>query len=911
MGVLGLWKLLEPCGKPVPLERLEGKVVAVDVSIWLNQVIKGYRDGQNGALPNAHLMGVFHRVCKLLTYKIKPVFVFDGGVPALKRETLAARRLKKQTASRAADRSSQKLVQNLLRQEALRAVLGDAAPLPLSVGTVGPADPFQVAPPPGAPPGEESDSSSDSETDAIMDRLGQDMHSFDFDSEQFRNLAPQVKHDILSDLKDTRKQNSWGKIDQMPKDSGSFSDFQMDRLLKRKKFQVSMDEVEAEITKRNTELLHMGIDLPGTVTSQRMASRADTYLVLSQQTPQPQAQPKPKLEPQSEEEDDTGLLDAADTADDSQDSGCPDAQPHTAQAFSEMGPGGCTEPGVKTNGSSGDSRPEEEARGVPTAEGPDVEGDGSPERREDDAKKAQVGEEALWEDVDDGELREAAQELAVSQMELLEERGRQQRLAANVTDQMYVEIQTLLQLFGIPYVVSPKEAEAQCAFLEMAGLTEGTITDDSDIWLFGGNRVYKNFFNQNKFVELYQAEDIRGTLGMSRDKLVCVALLTGSDYTVGVESVGCVRALEVLAEFPGPGLAGLRAFRRWWEQCRAGDVAARTPIRRSLAALHLSQGFPSEAVLAAYLEPEVDTSREPFSWAPPDLDSLRHLASAKFGWDGRHTDTILTPMMQRYQQSQGQRRLDAYFSAEPQREVPSDASRRLQRAVRRVKGEVSPPPSPPPSPPARATPEPADDDVLLMDDGMDEVLLASLDALDGPEGVPCAEPAPAPAVDREEACPDEARPSSSSRPAGRGAAKKRPVRGGRGRGQRRARRPTVDANGCSPSPSLAAAVAGPSARPTPSPARSAAPAVNSDLTDLEPEARERVLLVRRMRERASLVRAQLRQEQPAVQPAAPRPTTREVRARMLGALLRHNPRLRLEREAQLRRRMGLPSSDSA
>jgi DNA excision repair protein ERCC-5 len=52
------------------------------------------------------------------------------------------------------------------------------------------------------------------------------------------------------------------------------------------------------------------------------------------------------------------------------------------------------------------------------------------------------------------------------------------------------------------------EAEAQCAFLDEAGLTQGTITDDSDIWLFGGRRVYKNFFNQGKFVEFFEADDI-------------------------------------------------------------------------------------------------------------------------------------------------------------------------------------------------------------------------------------------------------------------------------------------------------------------------------------------------------------------------------------------------------------------
>lgn len=53
------------------------------------------------------------------------------------------------------------------------------------------------------------------------------------------------------------------------------------------------------------------------------------------------------------------------------------------------------------------------------------------------------------------------------------------------------------------------EAEAQCAFLNEINLTDGTITDDSDIWLFGGKTVYKNFFNQSKLVLEFQAEDIQ------------------------------------------------------------------------------------------------------------------------------------------------------------------------------------------------------------------------------------------------------------------------------------------------------------------------------------------------------------------------------------------------------------------
>ena len=57
------------------------------------------------------------------------------------------------------------------------------------------------------------------------------------------------------------------------------------------------------------------------------------------------------------------------------------------------------------------------------------------------------------------------------------------------------------------------EAEAQCAELDRAEQTHGTITDDSDVWLFGGRHVYKNFFSQNKYVEHYQCSDLQNQLG--------------------------------------------------------------------------------------------------------------------------------------------------------------------------------------------------------------------------------------------------------------------------------------------------------------------------------------------------------------------------------------------------------------
>lgn len=46
-------------------------------------------------------------------------------------------------------------------------------------------------------------------------------------------------------------------------------------------------------------------------------------------------------------------------------------------------------------------------------------------------------------------------------------------------------------MFGLPYIIAPMEAEAQCAWLDAAKLVDGVVTDDNDVFLFGGEHVYR------------------------------------------------------------------------------------------------------------------------------------------------------------------------------------------------------------------------------------------------------------------------------------------------------------------------------------------------------------------------------------------------------------------------------------
>uniref|UniRef100_A0A0W0EXQ8 XPG N-terminal domain-containing protein n=1 Tax=Moniliophthora roreri TaxID=221103 RepID=A0A0W0EXQ8_MONRR len=124
MGVKSLWNLLAPVGRPVMLENMEGKTVAIDSSIWIYQFQATMRAKDGRVLVNAHVLGFLRRICKLLFHGMKPVFVFDGGAPALKKATLNERRRKKSGAAASHAKIAERLLAAQMRREAIKHAKG-------------------------------------------------------------------------------------------------------------------------------------------------------------------------------------------------------------------------------------------------------------------------------------------------------------------------------------------------------------------------------------------------------------------------------------------------------------------------------------------------------------------------------------------------------------------------------------------------------------------------------------------------------------------------------------------------------------------------------------------------------------------------------------------------------------------
>nr|XP_057913789.1 flap endonuclease GEN homolog 1 [Doryrhamphus excisus] len=89
MGVQDLWSIIEPVRESVPLYSLNGRTLAVDLSLWICEA--QHVQGMMGRVTKPHLRNLFFRVSSLTLMGVKLVFVMEGEAPKLKAETMSKR----------------------------------------------------------------------------------------------------------------------------------------------------------------------------------------------------------------------------------------------------------------------------------------------------------------------------------------------------------------------------------------------------------------------------------------------------------------------------------------------------------------------------------------------------------------------------------------------------------------------------------------------------------------------------------------------------------------------------------------------------------------------------------------------------------------------------------------------------
>jgi len=131
-------------------------------------------------------------------------------------------------------------------------------------------------------------------------------------------------------------------------------------------------------------------------------------------------------------------------------------------------------------------------------------------------------------------------------------------MTSHLTRPMIEDSKRLLQFLGIPFVQAPSEAEAQAAYMALKGEVWAASSKDYDSLLFGTPRLLRYLtisgreFLPSKGVsrplkpELIELDRFLSSHEITREQLIDIAFLIGTDFNEGLKGIGPKTALNLI-----------------------------------------------------------------------------------------------------------------------------------------------------------------------------------------------------------------------------------------------------------------------------------------------------------------------------------------------------------------------------
>ena len=106
----------------------------------------------------------------------------------------------------------------------------------------------------------------------------------------------------------------------------------------------------------------------------------------------------------------------------------------------------------------------------------------------------------------------------------------------------------LLELMGIPYIQALSEGEAQASYMVHKGDAYIVASQDYDCLLFGATRMLKNvaISGPRSRLEIIYLNEVLEENGLTRDQLIDVAILVGTDFNVGIKGIGAKKGRNLI-----------------------------------------------------------------------------------------------------------------------------------------------------------------------------------------------------------------------------------------------------------------------------------------------------------------------------------------------------------------------------
>jgi flap endonuclease-1 len=240
------------------------------------------------------------------------------------------------------------------------------------------------------------------------------------------------------------------------------------------------------------------------------------------------------------------------------------------------------------------------------------------------------------------ERRSVRREAAEQWQEALEkgdlaEASKQARASSRIDTTIIETSRTLLHLMGIPTVQAPGEGEAQASRMVARGEAAYVVSQDYDTLLFGAPHLVRNLTVSGRrkvrgrtvtvTPERVLLKEVLSGLGITREQLIAIGVLVGTDFNTGAKGIGAKTALKLV---------------------KAGDY-------ETIIAERLPELDP-EPVMDYFLHPPV-TDQYTLAWRPPDREGILRMLCEEYDFSPERVKNALEGL----QVKSGQKTLDSWF----------------------------------------------------------------------------------------------------------------------------------------------------------------------------------------------------------------------------------------------------------
>jgi len=228
----------------------------------------------------------------------------------------------------------------------------------------------------------------------------------------------------------------------------------------------------------------------------------------------------------------------------------------------------------------------------------------------------------------------------------IEEAQKYAKQAASLNEFIIESSKRLLTLMGLPVVQAPSEGEAQAAYLAARGDAYASGSQDFDSLLFGSPRLVRNISivgrrklpGRREYVEvepeLIHLDKLLKELGITREQLIDLAILVGTDYCEGVKGVGPKTALKL--------------------------IKTHGSAEKALKALGKSLEVDPAEIRNIFLNPEV-TKDYRIEWREIDREGVKRMLCDEHDFSEERVDKALNELRDALQKARGMTSLDQWF----------------------------------------------------------------------------------------------------------------------------------------------------------------------------------------------------------------------------------------------------------